>query len=451
MDPMVRPSLRLESARRRLLQPFREFAELQASGGILLLAASIIALIWANSPYRGSYEAFRHATIGIQIGSFELIKPAELWINDGLMAIFFLLVGLEIKREVIVGELSSLKKAALPIAGAIGGMVVPATVFLIFNFGTPYVKAWAVPMATDIAFSLGILAMMGARIPLALKVFLAALAIVDDIGAVLVIAFFYTTSLNLSALLVCLACLILLSLFNLGNVRSLAPYLLVGVVLWVAMLKSGIHATVAGVLLAATIPARTRINAGDFLRRTRKLVDDFDRYGSEDEDVNLSEQRQGVLRGIQVACEQVQMPLQRLEHDLHPFVTYLIVPIFALANAGVAFPSMEALGSGVSLGVMLGLFIGKPLGILGFSWIACKAKLASLPRGISWSHILGAGFLGGIGFTMALFIAGMATSGYVLETVKLSVLIGSAAAGIAGWITLTRSPRRSAAYADEMA
>lgn len=448
---MLRPSERLEGARRRLLQPFREFVELQASGGILLLAASIIALIWANSPAAPSYEALRHGEIGFSLGFFELFKPAELWINDGLMAIFFLLVGLEIKREVIVGELSTLKKAALPIAAAFGGMVVPALIFLSLNLKSGYANAWAVPMATDIAFSLGILAMMGSRIPIGLKVFLTALAIVDDIGAVLVIALFYSASLNMAALYVALGCMIVLFILNYSDVRQLSVYLLVGVILWVAMLKSGIHATVAGVLLAATIPARTRINAGDFLRRTRRLVDDFDRYGSDDEDVLLSEQRQGVLRGIEVACEQMQMPLQRLEHNLHPYVTYLIVPIFALANAGVAIPALGELASPACIGVILGLVVGKPLGIAGFSWIACRMKVASLPKGLTWGQIWGVGCLGGIGFTMALFIAGMAVKDTMLDTLKLCILLGSAVAGVLGWIVLSRVSRSAQAVPEEVA
>jgi len=448
---MLRPSERLEGARRRILQPFREFAELQASGGILLLAASVIALIWANSPWRSSYDALRHAQIGVQLGSFDLFKPAEMWINDGLMAIFFLLVGLEIKREIIVGELSSARKAALPIAAAIGGMIVPALIFLSLNLKSGYGNAWAVPMATDIAFSLGILTMMGGRIPISLKVFLAALAIVDDIGAVLVIALFYTASLDLAALYVVLGCILVLIILNLSEVRDLPIYLLIGVILWVSMLKSGIHATVAGVLLAGAIPARTRINAGDFLRRTRRLVDDFDRYGSDNEDVLLSEQRQGVLRGIEVACEQMQMPLQRLEHNLHPYVTYLIVPIFALANAGVAIPALGELASPACLGVILGLVLGKPLGIVGFAWAATRLKLAALPRGIKWIHVWGVGFLGGIGFTMALFIAGLAIPGVMLENIKLSILIGSAAACAGGWFLLSRTRGSSHTILEEVA
>ncbi|MBV6458814.1 MAG: Na(+)/H(+) antiporter NhaA [Fimbriimonadaceae bacterium] len=436
---MQRPSERLEAARRRLLQPFREFVELQASGGILLLAASVAALIWANSPAAPSYGAFRHTVIGFDIGVFKLMEPVERWVNDGLMAIFFLLVGLEIKREVLVGELSSTRKAALPIAAALGGMIVPAVLYLSVNVRSGYANGWAVPMATDIAFSLGVLAMMGSRIPISLKVFLTALAIVDDIGAVLVIAFFYSSSLNLAALAVVAGCVALLLILNYSDVRQLPVYLLIGVVLWLAMLKSGVHATVAGILLAASIPARTRINAGDFLRRTRRLVDDFDRYGSDDEDVLLSEQRQGVLRGIEVACEQMQMPLQRLEHNLHPYVTYLIVPIFALANAGVAMPAIGELAMPASLGVILGLTIGKPLGIVGFAWIACRTNLASLPSGLTWAQMWGVGCLGGIGFTMALFIAGMAITDATLETLKLSILLSSVVAGLLGWIVLSRA------------
>lgn len=434
--------------RMRLLQPIVEFTHAQASSGIVLMACAAIALIWANSPWAESYFHLWETPVGFVFGPYAIEKSLHHWINDGLMAIFFLLVGLEIKREIIVGELSSMRQAALPIAAAIGGMIVPAVLYLVFNFGTPGAKGWGIAMATDIAFSLGALALLGSRAPLSLKVFLTAFAIVDDLGAVLVIALFYTASIDLQSILIAGAAFLGLLLLNVLGVRKLFAFALLGIVLWFALLNSGIHATIAGVLLALTIPARVRLNPSDFMRRNEELLEEFQSADATEQELILDERRQGALRAIASACEEVQMPLQRMEHSLHGWVNLMIMPIFALANAGVSFAGFEAkaIAEPITLGVLVGLVVGKPLGIVGASWLAVISGVAQLPKGITWSQIVGAGILGGIGFTMALFIANLAfgTNGD-LERAKVGILVASALAGVAGVWLLGRGRQRQPA------
>ena len=389
---------------RRLVRPFQEFADLEASGGLLLIGCTVAALIWANSAFAGSYFHFWHMDLTFgRIGGL-LAEPLHFWINDGLMALFFLLVGLEIKREILVGELGSFQRAVLPIAAALGGMIVPAAFYLLFNHGGPGAAGWGIPMATDIAFALGVLALLGSRVPTSLRVFLAALAIADDIGAVLVIAFFYTERISWISLGVGGVFFVALLAANRAGVRHLLIYAILGLGLWVAFLQSGIHATVAGVLLAITIPGRQRIASRAVLSSN----------GS---------------------------PMLRLEHALIPWNGYLIMPVFALANAGVALGggAARSVVAPVSLGVIFGLVIGKPIGIVLFSWLATRTRLAAMLDGIGWRQIVGVGMLGGIGFTMSLFIANLAFGdGPVLETAKVGILVASVVSGIAGAIVLVK-------------
>jgi Na+:H+ antiporter, NhaA family len=353
--------------------------------------------------------------------------------------VFFFLVGLEIKREFMIGELASPRRAALPIAAALGGMVVPALIYAALNAGGTGAPGWGIPMATDIAFALGVLALLGPRVPLSLKVFLAALAIVDDLGAVLVIALFYTAEISWAALGAAALFLAAMAVLNRLEVRRPGAYLLFGVGLWLAFLFSGVHATVAGVLAAMTIPARTRIDTAGFLARGRYLMDEFDRVGVEGEDVLTSHDQQTVIQAIENACDAAQAPLQRIEHELQPWVAFGIIPLFALANAGVHLPAdfVGALGHPVTLGVILGLVLGKPLGISLFAWLAVRAGVAVRPEGVSWRALHGVSWLGGIGFTMSLFIANLAfPAGEMVDEAKVGILSASILAGVVGWLLL---------------
>ncbi|MEW5931425.1 MAG: Na+/H+ antiporter NhaA [Gemmatimonadota bacterium] len=423
----------------RILTPFQRFARIESSGGIVLIFCTAIALILANSAWAEAYHHFWETELAVSWGGREFHLSLHHFINDGLMAVFFFLVGLEIKREFLVGELASAKRAALPIAAAVGGMVVPALIYAGLNGGTPGASGWGIPMATDIAFALGVLALLGPRAPLALKVFLAALAIVDDIGAVLVIALFYTADISWVALAVAGGFLGLMLAANLLGVRGPILYLLLGIGLWAAFLASGIHATVAGVLAAMTIPARTRIDTAEFLDRGRALMDEFDAAGVEGENVLTNHGQQVVIQEIESACEAAQSPLQRIEHDLQPLVAFGIIPLFALANAGVHLPADfgSALAHPVTLGVILGLVLGKPLGITLFSWLAVRLGMAAMPAGVSWRALHGVSWLGGIGFTMSLFIAALAfPSGLLVDEAKVGILSASVLAGVVGWILL---------------
>jgi NhaA family Na+:H+ antiporter len=426
----------------RLFGPLQRFLRLEAASGVLLLGAAVLAFAWANSPVAATYEAFWSTPVGVRIGSLALEKSLLLWVNDGLMAIFFFVVGLEIKRELTAGELRDPRGAALPLLCALGGMLVPALVFMAFNAGQATLRGWAIPAATDIAFAVGVLALLGSRAPLGLKIFLTALAIADDLGAVVVIALFYTSDLDTAALAAAaLALAAALSLNRLG-VRAPFPYALVGAALWLAMLKSGVHATVAGVLLAFAIPSRAGLAAESFAARVRALIARLERTPHE---------RADVLHELAQGCVQAQAPLARIEHALAPYTTLLVMPVFALANAGVALPgdAGTALASPVAVGVALGLLIGKPLGIAGAAWLAVRSGAATLPAGVSWRHLRGAACLAGIGFTMSLFIAGLAFGGGEhggagtpsehLDAAKLGILGGSLLSGALGWKLLARA------------
>lgn len=433
------PVLGAPSPIERLLSPFARFLRTESSGGIILLVATAAALIWANSDWNEWYDRLWHQYISVGFGSAVFRLSLEHFINDGLMVVFFFLVGLEIKREVQVGELASVRQAALPIAAALGGMVVPAGIYAAINARHPGITGWGIPMATDIAFALGVLALMGPRVPLGLKVFLAALAIVDDLGAVLVIALFYTDRVSLLSLGLAAVLLAVLVLANRLGVRHPGIYATVGIALWLAFLQSGVHATVAGVLLAMTIPARTRINTAEFLDRGRHLMDEFDAVGEEGRDMLTNPRQQEVIQQLEDACEQAQAPLQRIEHDLQLWVAFAIIPLFALANAGVGLGGnlAAAFSNPVTLGVLLGLVIGKPLGITLFAWGAVRSGLAALPERVSWRALHGVSWLGGIGFTMSLFIGHLAFGPSVLlDDAKIGILTASLLAGIVGWLLL---------------
>ena len=373
-----------------------DFLRLEAAGGMLLVIAALAAMVWANSPWNAAYEALLDMPVSVRVGPLALDKPLLLWINDALMAVFFLLVGLEIKREVLRGELSSLRQAALPCIAALGGVLAPAAVYGAINAGDPVtMRGWAIPAATDIAFSLGVLALLGARAPASLKIFLLALAIIDDLAAIVIIALFYTADLSLVSLTLAAAGLVALVAMNLAGVTRIAAYVLIGIFLWVCVLKSGVHATLAGVAIGFAIPLR---GAGD---------DDS--------------------------------PLRHVEHALHPWVTYGILPVFAFANAGVALGglSLATVLHPVTLGAALGLVVGKQAGVFGFTWIAVRLGLGSRPAGASWLQLYGLAMLTGIGFTMSLFIGTLAfeTTEYQ-DAVRIGVLGGSLVCALAGYFLL---------------
>lgn len=386
----------------RILEPFQRFAGSEAASGIVLLACTASALAWANSPWHPAYVSLLHHSLPIGYGPMRLDLTVHQWINDGLMALFFLLVGLEIKREMLAGELASVRKAALPIAAAAGGMVVPALLYAALNGGGIGERGWGIPMATDIAFALGIATLLGPRVPVSLKVFLAAVAIVDDIGAVLVIAIFYTASIAWANLAVVAALVIALVLLNRAGVQHPAPYLLLGIVLWVAVLSSGVHATIAGVLLALTIPSR----------------------GSNVE----------------------SSLLEKLEHSLGNPIAFFVVPLFALANAGVRIGGAASSGTSVTVlaGVVIGLVLGKPLGISVASWLAVRMRVATLPDSVTWRMLRGVSWLGGIGFTMSLFVGALAFSDEaLLDSAKIGVLLASCVAAFMGWLMLRERPSKA--------
>lgn len=380
-------------------QTIQRFLALESASGMLLVIAAVLAMLVVNSPLKGWYELLLNTPVAIQIGALKIAKPLLLWVNDGLMALFFLTVGLEIKREVIEGELSDLSKAALPVIAAIGGMAAPALVYTLINYDHPQaMRGWAVPTATDIAFALGVLSLLGKRVPISLKMFLLTLAIVDDLGAIVIIAIFYTTELSTLSLSVAAGALVVLFILNRRGVLSLTPYLLVGLVMWIAVLKSGVHATLAGVLLAFFIPLHTPEGSDDTLA-------------------------------------------ERLEHDLHGSVVYVILPLFAFMNTGVSLAglSISSILEPIPLGIAAGLFIGKQLGIFGACWLAIKLKLAQLPTGVGFGELYGVAILGGIGFTMSLFISSLAfqPEGETLVTNdRLGILVGSILSAIVGYFLL---------------
>lgn len=445
----------------RLLRGFQRFGRLSTAGGITLIIMTVLALFWANSSHYESYAyIFNEMPFHLTIGNWELphIHSISYLINDALMAIFFLYVGLEIKRELLVGELRSVKRAALPVIAALGGMIVPAGIFVAINgnsgIADQTMRGWGIPMATDIAFALGILTLMGARAPLALKVFLASLAIADDLGALIVIALFYTE--KLSMLHLGLAGGTVAFLFGLNAMRLRHPlfYLVPGIFLWVFVLTSGIHATIAGVLLAATVPATSRVNPRRFLKASRRALDHFEKAGDDGSTPRESSEQRAAAFALKANINQILPPLHRMEHALGPWCAFWIIPIFALANAGLHLSGDmgKMVTDPVTLGVFFGLFIGKPVGVIGACLLAVKLNIASLPTGVTWRHIYGAGCLAGIGFTMALFIAGLAFKADPehLAAAKLGILSASLVSTIAGLsILMTCKPCADADHIDD--
>lgn len=426
----------------KIRQPFQRFTHYEAAGGILLIIATVLALIIANSDWGHYYESFLHQEFRFGTETHFISESILHWINDGLMAVFFFLVGLEIKRELLVGELSSPKKAALPIIAAIGGMLVPAA-FFVLQVGDGLGKeGWGIPMATDIAFSLGILSLLGKRVPLALKVFLVAFAIVDDIGAIVVIAIFYSGELHVAFLLISLALVVFLFILNRLNVRYMPIYITVGLVVWFLFLHSGIHATIAGVIIAFTIPSARKIDLNDFKERMHRNIHDFESTPHTDK-VALNHTQLEALDNMHLQIKKIKSPLQSLEHNLHTVVNYVIMPIFAFANAGVVLQS-SGLGTFNALTIAVGssLIFGKIIGVFISSFITVKLGVSALPDRIKWKHILGAAMLGGIGFTMSLFISNLAYEsigplrGVAENQAKLGILIGSLIAALLGYFFL---------------
>ena len=420
------------------------FIKEESLGGFILIGITIIALIWGNSGFYESYHYVWHEVqMGFQFANLDITASLHHWINDGLMALFFFMIGLEIKREVLAGELSSFKKAGLPIVAAVGGMIVPAIVYVIINYNTPqYMNGWGIPMATDIAFALGLMAMLGKRVPISLKIFLTALAIADDLGAIMVIAIFYTESINMAELLNAAIFLVVLIAANRIGIRSAIFYAVVGAIgVWTSFLFSGVHATIAGVLIALTIPVRPRINEETFIKRLSSCLDVFRKTETNDKKL-LTHRQSEVISRIGKHVEDANTPLQKLEHALHPVSAYFILPIFALSNAGVHIKGniFEMLLHPISLGIIGGLIIGKFLGITLFSRIFIKLKLGRLPEGVSWQHLYGMAFLAGIGFTMSMFISdlGFQDESYK-EIAKVGILAASLIAGVIGLSILRRA------------
>jgi len=382
-----------------MINTIREFLRLESASGILLVVAAVIAMVVENSPAEPLYDRLLDTRVVFAIGTFEIAKPLLLWINDGLMAVFFFLVGLEIKREVIQGELSDPAKVTLPVVGALGGMTIPALIYAAINWNNDSgLQGWAIPSATDIAFALGVLSLLGNRVPQSLKLFLMTLAIIDDLGAIVIIALFYTADISTNSLVVAGACLVVLAVLNKRGVTTLPPFLLVGMIMWTAVLKSGVHATLAGVLLAFFIPLGSKENTGKSL-------------------------------------------LEKLEHDLHPTVAFFILPLFAFANTGISLSGLgpESILSPVPLGIALGLFFGNQIGVFGFCWLAVKMKLAKLPADLDWTKLYGVAVLCGIGFTMSLFISSLAFEGTQVNQMiddRLGILLGSICSALVGYAIL---------------
>jgi NhaA family Na+:H+ antiporter len=434
---------RTDAQKSLIFDPRQWFFDSEVSAAILLLLASLCAVFWANSVAAKSYMDLLNTEISLFFGNFRISHSLRYWINDGLMTLFFFTVGLEIKREVLVGELASIKKAMLPIFAAAGGMVLPAGIYLALNHGTTGAAGWGVPMATDIAFSLGAIAIIGRGLPVGLRIFLTAFAIADDLGAVIIIAVFYTQHISWNYVLVATLLLLCLCLANRLATQSLPVYIFLGSGAWIAAMGSGIHPTIAGVLVALLIPAQGRYPTRQFVAEVNTIMDDFQCHDTTCDDMNnilLNSGHLTAVHSLELACHHVETPLQRLEHALHPFVVFIILPLFALGNAGLSMKGMTVSGSighPVALGIILGLFVGKPVGITLFSYIAVRSGIASLPEEVAWVHVIGAGLLGGIGFTMSLFISGLAfASPELLNFSKLGILLGSILSLIAGSLLL---------------
>lgn len=424
--------------------PLKAFLRITSNGGLLLMFTALIAVIWANSPWQQWYTwLFEKVHFALVVNDWKLDMHLLHWINDGLMSLFFFMVGLEIKREILAGELNNVRMAALPMIAAVGGMVVPMVIFKLFALDGETSRGWGIPMATDIAFSIGILSMLGNRVPLSLKVFLTALAIVDDLGAVIVIAVFYTSQINWVLLAIALGILAVLVVLNILDVRYLWIYMAAGAIVWWLFLNSGVHATIAGVLVAFTIPINPRIDSGRFMTAIKGMVNKFRHHDVEGK--MLSHEQIDSISHINTLVREVQSPLQFVEHSLHRFVNYFILPVFALSNAGIVLinfgshQSPDAAFSKLSLALAVSLVLGKLIGIYLFSRGAVRLGIATKPQGASWSAVAGVALLGGIGFTMSLFIGSLAySSPQILTEAKIGIFAGSILAGIAGYVVLDR-------------
>ncbi len=428
-----------DDTKSRIFVVIESFLAKEAHGGLLLFATALFAMLWANSHWSESYFDLWNTSGGLSIGDHTLELDLRGWINDGLMAIFFLVIGLEIKRELTVGELNSPRKAAFPIVAALGGMIIPVLFYVFINLTSGEdLSGFAIPMATDIAFVLGILLLLGKRVPLSLKTFLLTLALVDDLGAIIMIASVYTNSLDLAALSYAGITLVVLIIFNRTGINELMPYMVLGIMLWFWMLESGIHPTIAGVLLAMTIPVRARIDSDKFLDICRNELDSFNEGGFSREDMTLTLEQQDSLEKLEHAYEAVQNPLVRLEHRLHNLSAFLVMPLFALANAGVRSSDLSSAAfSSVNLGIVLGLVLGKPLGIAGTTYIAARLGGIQKPSSLSWKNIIGGAMLGGVGFTVSIFITYLAfDDGYMIASAKLAILASSLFMGTLGALYL---------------
>ncbi|WP_041070693.1 Na+/H+ antiporter NhaA [Thiolapillus brandeum] len=430
-----------ERAFDQILTPLEEFIHRQTTSGILLMLCAVVALIVGNSPLAESYNHVLHTEVTLGGGSLTLTMSLHHWINDGLMALFFLVVGLELKRELLVGELADPRQALLPISAAVGGMLLPALFFLLVNQGGEGAQGWGIPMATDIAFALGALALLGKRVPPALLTFLVALAIVDDLGAVVVIALFYTAKIDTVALAAAAGVLFLLIALNRGGIRRILPYALLGVLLWLALLKSGVHATLAGVFLAFTIPMKPKLDAMRFLENAHSLLNQIKAAHEKEPNIILNDQMRSRVTALSDGVQLAQAPAQVLEHKLHMTSAFLVIPVFALANAGIPidFSAMDQIFTDpVALGVVAGLVLGKLIGITATVWLMVKLGFSQLPMGLKFSHVMGMSLMAGIGFTMSIFVTELAFADNPenLLMAKTGVLLASLIAGVGGFIWL---------------
>ena len=429
-----------EKAFKKIATPFEHFLHAQMTTGVILMFMTILALVLANSPLSDIYAHFFHTKVDLDVGDWEISHTIHHWINDGLMAIFFFIIGLEIKREVTVGELSNIKVAILPILAAIGGMIFPALIYLNINAGTAGATGWGIPMATDIAFAISAMILLGKRVPPALVTFLVALAIVDDLGAVLVIALFYTEQIHMVPLMLAGASFLTLVVFNRFGIHMILPYFIVGLVLWFFMFESGVHATIAGVIAALAIPSKPKISAVGFRKEAKRLLDEYDTYPI-DSKHGMNERQKAILLKLESNINAIGTPAARLERDLHLPVALIVIPLFAFANAGIAI-DFSSIGTTimepVSIGIMAGLIFGKVIGIFGVAWLATKLKIASLPQGSTMSQIFGVAFLAGIGFTMSIFVAELAfmNNPELIFQAKVGILSASLFAGFFGYIWL---------------
>ncbi|MBE7177165.1 MAG: Na+/H+ antiporter NhaA [Mucilaginibacter polytrichastri] len=426
----------------RLLKPVHRFIDLEYTGGLTLFSAVIVAIVWVNAGFADAYHHVWETPLSIGFGGKKLQLPLHHWINDGLMVIFFYVIGLELKREFMAGELSSPRKAILPLVAALGGMLVPAGIYALVNRGGPGAPGWGIPMATDIAFAIALISLVGKSVPPAVKVFLSALAVADDLGAVLVIALFYSGNIQYTPLFIGLGLVAVLIIGNYMGIRHSAFYLLIGIGVWIGFLLSGVHATIAGVLVAFTIPARTTIDEQAYSARLKQLSDDFDTEVPERGSLTTLRQHQ-IIEEVKALSLAAQTPLQKIEHTLHPWVAYVIMPLFALANAGITIGGdfIKGVSDPVSIGVILGLVIGKFTGVFSFTWVMIKSGLSAMPGDANWRHIAGVATLAGIGFTMSLFVSSLAfTDNANIEHAKYGILIASVIAGSAGYFILRKKP-----------